>query len=161
MEQNNTVRDLEVAFFAAKDVARTLQTQYDSLVSDMKRDAEHKILLFADALLSKELAAAHAAKRAAQSSLTGERERLALVGVNAPFPIGTKLQKTTGGTYNKKTVYGILEAVTSSTVFPDNIADYRRPHIGTFLVRLLKQDGSPSLRIDSSLWWWTRIDADA
>lgn len=45
-------------------------------------------------------------------------------------------------------IEGIVETVRSTTVFPENTAQWRCPGIGQPIVRLLKKDGSPSKRFE-------------
>ena len=41
-------------------------------------------------------------------------------------------------------VVGLVEVVRTKTVFPENMASYRKPSVGAVIIRKLKKDGTPS-----------------
>lgn len=67
----------------------------------------------------------------------------------------------------QRRVEGIVETVRSTTAFAVNVGTWRRPAVGTPLVRLLKKDGSPALGFDglSNRWdgesIWKLVDDGA
>ncbi len=138
------------------------KNQFDSML----RDAEKKINSFLDLFYATPLPLLRESATAAYNALLAERERLALNGVGAPYPLGTTLKKTrhTGGTWGRaeKIQHGLLEAVTQKTKWQDNLGSWQRPQVGDYIVRYLKSDGAPSIRIDPSpsfsSWDWTPVD---
>lgn len=47
-----------------------------------------------------------------------------------------------------KRIDGVVETVTSATVFPGNTAYYNKPRRGSIIVRLLKGDGTPGVKFE-------------
>lgn len=47
---------------------------------------------------------------------------------------------------SREMIFGVVETVTSKTTWPDNTASWRKPGIGSAIVRLLKKDGSPGVK---------------
>jgi hypothetical protein len=86
----------------------------------------------------------------------------AMAGVNAKWPIGTKLGKKTGahGLYRigEHTIYGVYEPVTRDTKHPDNYASYARAHIGSYIVRLYNKSGELGKRYDTSTYGWEPVE---
>lgn len=154
-----TEQELQKAKQVADARLRNVKGEYDNAIYNAKRDAATKIRLFFDSIYEETIVALQTAAWDADTALKVEQERLALTGDKAPYPLGTRLKKTTGRRFSPKTVYGMLEAVTRDTEYQDNLARYSRPAIGSFVVRLLKTDGTLSKKIDvGSLNWWTPVD---
>lgn len=85
--------------------------------------------------------------RAANVAYYAALEVSALAGEGCPVPIGTKLVKwESTNRYERGKLeaiaFGVVEAVTSQTVHPSNAADYSKADIGTFIIRMLKKDGT-------------------
>jgi hypothetical protein len=146
-----SIKDLERALNKADSDESTIK----AIVSDerygMKCDAERRIQLFLDTKYGKRLRELREVASAAQQRLTEEKERVALSGKNAPFPIGSKVVSIRSGRYAsdpKTSLYGIVEAVTRETILPDNQGRWNHPNIGSFVVRLLKADGTPSKKVE-------------
>ena len=152
-----TVEDLEKRLEQADSELRTATNLYHSKRTEMVYDAERKIKLFLDSIYGSEIDELNTRKWAADAALKSERERLALAGVNAPYPIGTKLQKDIGRRYDRKLVYGVVEAVTRETQWQDNLSRWNRPRIGAFVVRFLKTNGEPSVKIDTYIAGWEPV----
>jgi len=97
----------------------------------------------------------------AQDAYDTECERVALTGDGALYPLGTRLTKDTHPHHEKwknKIVFGVVEAITRTSVIPDSLAVYSRPAIGSFVVRLLKVDGTPAKNFETSFHGWTPVD---
>ena len=155
----------ETVFYKAEEEFRVARREFDNALSKMKEDAERKIRLFlATTDLSKNVRDTMLAANEAERLMLEQKEKAALNGTHAPFPLGTKLKRIKrDGHYNEKTVFGVVEAVTRETVLPDSVAysrhSWRKPSIGSFIVRILKNDGSPSKNFENVYESWEPIDA--
>lgn len=88
-----------------------------------------------------------------------EHSRLAEAGVGAPLPLGSKVYRDRLSRYGNHIVgtdYGIVEAVTTKTVFAANLTN--TPYPGRFIVRLLKKDGTPGLGFDTFVGNWKLVE---
>lgn len=71
-----------------------------------------------------------------------------------PVIPGTELVRwATGSWYHSPGTFlqdaiGIFEIVSFDSKFPENLSEYSRPKVGSYIVRLLKKDGTPSLKFD-------------
>ena len=54
----------------------------------------------------------------------------------------------------KEPVFGIIQTYTPGVLLPDNTANYAKPRIGSVIVRLLKKNGKPGLKIDRGFNSW-------
>lgn len=113
----------------------------------------------ANRLYDDRIVAARTAYRDARIAVEEERERVALTGANAPYPLGTKLYKWeliptdrwSRTSEWKVTATGVMEAITRASEHPGNAADYSRAKIGQFVVRLYKKDGTLGARYDTEI----------
>jgi len=140
---------------------RAVKNEHDRLVEQAISDAKRKIWKFYTSIYGADLNRLNANLQTLEQALLEEKERLALAGSNAPYPVGTRMKKLISGKYRwseKKTVFGVLEAVTRETVIPDNLASYSRPTIGSYVIRILKADGTPSKKIEQSWYGWVSED---
>lgn len=88
----------------------------------------------------------------AEKALDNEKDRLARLGKGGKYPVGTKLVRKKP-TYKWSSTlvdrFGVYECVTTDSQFPVPRSGRRyrddRPELGSYVVRLLKKDGSPSL----------------
>jgi hypothetical protein len=93
----------------------------------------------------------------AKKLLDEERSRIAKASQDHPYPLGTLMYEYNVGKLDRKKFKtgkeGIFEIVTNETQFPANIA-YRK-EIGKYIVRVLKKDGTPGLKIETNweLYW--------
>lgn len=156
--------DLEKAFYAIQEQEREAERAYNQEYERMKQDAIRKLNLFMATLhITKNWDELRQARVKAFQLMTDEKERKAVAGTNAPFPLGTKLKfvKRTGR-YSETTKFGVVEAVTRETVLPETITNarysYLKPNIGDFIVRLLKADGTLSKNIDKIHGGWLPLD---
>lgn len=99
-----------------------------------------------------EYAAAEAEAIAAEKALVAEKDRIALLGQGAPFPIGSTVRETHqysrwGLTevpkVNQRT--GVFEVVTSETKLSRSGSGMRHPVVGEYIIRLHKKDGKLGL----------------
>lgn len=142
--------------------AREVKDQHELAIDNALRIAKRNIRQFYDSIYGAELLRTTTEQQVAEKALVEEIERLAVKGNDAPWPIGTKLMRIVNkGRYSwseKKTEYGILEAVTRNTVLPDNLGYWNKPSIGSYIVRMLKTDGTLSKKISSVTYSWVAVD---
>lgn len=62
----------------------------------------------------------------------------------------------------EKRIEGVVETVRSTTRFPESAARWRRPNIGSGIVRLLKKDGTAGLKFETMGDWkaWQLADPE-
>lgn len=102
--------------------------------------------------------------------------QLAQSAHDAPYPLGTRMieTKTPSFSIRGKSVptgrVGIVEPVTKDTIHPDNLGSYTRADIGSYIVRILKKDGTPSknyVRFTKNyankwdIWDWIKEEPDS
>ena len=152
---------LEKAKYDTFNAYQAKRNERDSLVRAATEEAKRKIELFYNGMYEAEVKRLWTEARTANEACEAETVANAKANKGAPWPVGTKLlQVHNRGRYNERTEYGILEVYTHDSVCQDNIR-YGKPHIGAFVVRLLKADGTPSKKIDkidTHHGYWTPID---
>jgi hypothetical protein len=159
--------NLEKAFFAIQDQLREAELEYTKTQLGLRQQVDRNINLFMATLdITKTVADLREAHVKAGKLMIEEKERKASAGENAPYPIGTKMHRTKSirraGRYrgDETTIYGVIEGVTRETVFPDTMGhrSWRKPSIGSFIIRLLKADGTPSKNFDTIGGYWSPVD---
>lgn len=72
----------------------------------------------------------------------------------------SKFRYTPGG-FVPTGVTGVIELCTHDSKFGNNVSDYSKPDIGKLFIRILKKDGTPSLKFDAKYtlgdelpYWW-------
>ena len=93
----------------------------------------------------------HEARYAAEQIMLAAKEKAALKGDGAPWPVGTRLQKWAKRSrweseYHPLEEFGVLEAVTRELKFAENRSGYSIPAVGTYIIRLEKKDGTLGLK---------------
>jgi hypothetical protein len=98
----------------------------------------------------------------AVSALEDEKIRMALSGEDGKLPVGTRVRRKDYGGYGTKPtfIYGVIEVRTRQTEFPQNLADYSIPSLGSRFVRICKADGTPGKRIARYALDWERADGN-
>lgn len=123
-------------------------------------DATKNIEAFFDLVYGEELEVLEAAAAEAQDALDTALEQEALSGIGAPYPVGTRLFKTTQkhSWEAPTTTYGVVDVMTRQSEFPSNESGWRRPQIGTFIVRQLVAGGERGKKYDTSFRDWKPVD---
>lgn len=103
------------------------------------------------------LSALRSAEADARAALRTEEDAKARAATGTTYPVGTVLLHWKRHPYAKPSYAhdgqrGVLEIVTTDSCFPGNVS--HRPSIGKEIVRLLKKDGTPSLRYDTWFSDW-------
>jgi hypothetical protein len=138
---------------------RSEQSQYQ-----VKREHEFRELLCAETapLFDAKIEAALTVKLEADKRLAEAREAEALTGEGAPYPLGTILYEWVREyRYHDNSPMrlsgrrGILEAVTRESLFPVNMRSYSLPSVGSFIIRLLKKDGTTGKQFENPYKWET------
>jgi hypothetical protein len=147
-----SIDELRAISRAADDVLNSTQDEKNRTIRELVRAAEKQISAEQGLVYDARIDALRTRAVAARSELNAALEELAVSGTNAPMPIGTRLvqwdYRGWNRVYNKTGVIGVVEAVTRNTVHPDNKAAYQLAGIGSFIIRHLKKDGSPSKKYD-------------
>lgn len=146
------------------DALAAASADADRAVRDLEYEIDAKAREAASAVRATfrdQLATLRATRAAASKALDDARVEAA---ISSNPMIGRKVQKTFSkpvyrGSYRSREVigYGIFEVCTSTTVFPSNQRHWL-PDIGETFIRLLKKDGTPSLKIDRQTTGWVAID---
>jgi hypothetical protein len=159
--------DLEKAFFAIQDQLRIAEMEYTKTQLGLRQEVERNINRFMATLdITKTVADLREAHVKAGKLMIEEKERKAQAGENAPYPIGTKMKCTKlvrrHGRYrgDETTIYGVVEGVTRDTVLPMTMGcrSWRKPAIGSYIVRILKADGTPGKNFEELYDRWTPMD---
>lgn len=90
---------------------------------------------------------------ATRKVMVEELDRIARMGGEGKFAVGTKVahEKSLGSGYyygrSKVMEYGLIECVTTDSVFPEprSRRGNKNPQVGTFIIRLIKKNGSTGL----------------
>jgi len=147
---------------AAQRAYNDQKRTHESTVREAIWEAERRIKHFFDGIYGADQFRLWKELTEIESALTAEKERIALEGANSLYPLGTKVtrMKRVGRSYLSKEepIYGVVEAVTRETVIPENLASYSRPSVGSFIVRLLKGDGTPSKKFENLYDHWKPVD---
>lgn len=103
------------------------------------------------------LSALRGAEADARAALLTEEDAKARAAAGTTYPVGTVLLHWKRHPYAKPSYThdgqrGVLEIVTTDSRFGGNIS--HAPTIGKEIVRLLKKDGTPSLRYDTWISDW-------
>ncbi len=110
----------------------------------------------ADILFGDVIDASRLALRDAEKAVEAEADAKARVATDGKYPAGTKLYEWSrsqwGGPRQKTGRVGIYECVTLDSKFPASME--HRPHIGQWIVRVMKKDGTPSLVTDRWATSW-------
>lgn len=136
-EELSAARDAE---YAAGKILREAEARRD----DAKRAAAAKAgEAFADELR----AAIHAvnAARSARVEVQGRTPAHEWTGQR----VVSKVPRGSGWRPDYVDRFGVVEMVQVETVLPGNTSSWRRPEIGSPIVRILKKDGSPGLAFET------------
>ncbi len=128
-------------------------------VEDARDDARSAALAEVNARFRDQLVAADAAIAAAK--LAHENAKIANQTSNPVVgKIVSKSVQVKDGRWRWKTVdiKGIVEVTTSETIFPANKLAWKIPSGGDLFVRLLKNDGTPGVRIDNYNNQWKLVE---
>ncbi len=141
------IDELQSAYNKAWSRGRELESEISRFKSE-KRDAfEAALQAEVSARYGVQLRASNEAIGLAQRQLSEEKERIALTGDGAPYPLGTRLVQWEwprwGGKPAPTKHMGIVDAITSKSEHPANVR-YGRAQIGQYVVRLIKKDGTTS-----------------
>lgn len=144
------LEDLQKAHWDAGNACRDLQCERDEKRWESVKAFERELDERLDAEYGERLRALIQAERDAEQAYLAEKEKDA--AKDAPYPIGTKMVEWTEpyrSFYNevpKKPTgrTGVIELVTRETQHPANLR-YGKASVGSYVIRLLKKDGTPSL----------------
>lgn len=154
---NEKLKELQAAHWAVDEELSELNRDRRERERQLQREIEATLITeFNEAILSLKAKVAEAKK-----AFDEERSRLAKEKPGHPYPLGTVMceweyESKWSRKMAKTGKEGIFEIVTNETQFPKNI-EYRK-EIGSYIVRILKKDGTPSLRIDTGWSWWKPKD---
>lgn len=145
-----TIEELEAERDRARMGVMRLETAHSADLRRLTAEFERKLRDELDAKYKKPLAELKAAEATAQAAL--DAALVAVAGARE-LPKGTlyewrrKESRPWARDYALRPTgrRGVLEVVTRGSAFPSNQGSWRRPAVGTVIVRLLKKDGSPSL----------------
>lgn len=140
--------------------AANLKVHELTIARDKKQDAflryeRTRIAMAIEIEFGASLRAALEARRIARDAHDSAIEADALSGKGSKYPVGTQMEEwgTRSMGYRRTPppavrtgVRGIIEAITRESVHPANSAAYSRAHVGSFVIRLLKKNGTPSQR---------------
>lgn len=92
-----------------------------------------------------------------------ERDRVAVEEPDTPLPVGTKVyewqtqfsswHEMKPSEYRLTGRVGVIEVVTSQTVFPANLR-YSKPSVGSWIIRLLDKSGNPTKKFVTGIGGW-------
>lgn len=148
---------------AYRSSQRAVERERDSLIEAARKNIDESMLAKHGAEIERlRVIAVESGKM-----MVAEQDRVAVLAKDAPYPMGTRLMKmmvdpNTRYSRVQKQIptgkFGVLEVVTSDTVFASNLT-WRKPGIGDYIVRCLKKDGSPSLKFERfRKWQWKPAD---
>lgn len=151
---------------------KTLETEYEQAERRLQEcreviDRESRAAVARiEAHFSDDRRCLESALGSAKLAMDTEKSRLALAGEGAPWPVGTRLTKqervhdkyyspyySPMATPRYDTLFGVLEAVTSETQFPDNLGKGNIPPIGEFIVRLELKGGKLGKKFERPYNW--------
>lgn len=142
--------------------ARQARRAYAELKEKRDEEKRKRLSLASEAINSdlanvygEKLSALYDAQLAAEQAERDALTTRALSGEGAPFPLGTKMAEWSRGYSHSHALkltgkVGVIEAVTEQSEFPENMGSWRRPAIGSFVIRMVKKDGSKSLKTVSA-----------
>lgn len=149
MREQVSIEQLEAALEEAERDYYTLESERNSKRNKLLSEAEGKINSAINAEYSERQDSLRAALRSAKDAVNAAREARALSGAGAPYPLGTKLfEWENQDRWNRKMVptgkIGLIEAITSTSEHSGTDSVWRRADIGSYVIRILKKDGTPS-----------------
>lgn len=152
-----TIEELREARHAAERAYNCRKTERDAFVRERLAAARDAIEAEAQVIYGEDVAALSLAAANESDAESIAIESAALAGVDAKFPVGSKLVEwatprdhwthRVTGSIKPTGRTGIYEAVTRATHFPGNLAPYSYPAVGSFIIRLHKKDGTLGLQI--------------
>jgi hypothetical protein len=88
-----------------------------------------------------------------------KKARIEFATANAPFLIGTKMVKwdkkyncwlSSSTTPNPivELAAGVFDVVTDDTVFPEGMSQYKKPRVGSYIIRLTRKDGTLGIKFE-------------
>lgn len=148
MDLETLEREASEALARHEDAVR----KRESAIRKAVRSAEDNAKRFFGLLMDDEIARLLRDSSEKRTRYLAALERNNAEDDNAPCPIGTKVRRKKNVSHGYTPSYveetGILALVTRETRLPANTATYSRPKVGSFIVRILKKDGTPGTRLD-------------
>ena len=147
--QSTDIETLRLTAGRTAEALRAIRQRRDEYARERLRIEEERITeemeaLYGDAIREAERAASDAAK-----ALTEVAELVALTGDGCSVPLGSRLvrwERAYAGGPKKPTKTGIVEAITRNSLHPAKSSGYSRANVGEFVIRILKQDGTPGAK---------------
>jgi hypothetical protein len=129
-----------------------LESKRSTFIREASTDSDRNIRHYTDVLFLSDIRTAQKAESAAYTAWQEEVEAEALK--NVPQPVGTRYVRwdriTTrdqkGYIWRQTEDVAVLEVVTRTTRFADNLASYSQPAVGQMILRLLKKNGEVGLK---------------
>jgi len=149
------IKELEIIELRANKSYHDLVLKHRMEVDDAANEARRLAREAADLKYNSAIQKALNDLSDAKAAVLDAKTALALTGDGAPAPIGTVLyewrrKKYSSYTYAKGTSLsgrvGVVTPVTKDFVHPANIGSYSQAKVGSFVLRLLKKDGTPGLQ---------------
>lgn len=160
MRETPKLKELEAAVDAADKKLRDIR---DRVEREQSEETE-KILASIAAKYAAQIAVARKECSDACEQYISEKERVALLAEDAPWPLGTKLvewgrkgacPRSSDPLVPLRT--GVLEVLTCKSERPDNFSGLWNVHeIGSYIIRILKNDGTPSKEFFSAVFGYRR-----
>ncbi len=149
-----TIDALQNALSDADKAERVLQREHEQAVVEARRRVNEEF--------REHLNAASSARFAAQKALDDAKiaERSADQRVGKEMILITYRFSNYGRKRIREETRGIVEVMTPETVLPENLR-YGRPINGELIVRLLKKDGTPGIKIGTLHSGWKTLDEQA
>lgn len=125
-----------------------LKRVHDEKAYDLKREAERKIDAELQAEFGEQLTALYRAMLDAKDQLRDGKDRIARIGEGGFAKPGERFvewnRRWPSSPLTKTGRVGIVECVTKDSRFSERLSNWRAPSIGSFIIRFLKKDGTPS-----------------
>lgn len=162
--------ELQREMYRLRGEASKIKNMRDMWIYDRERAAKATIEAEAAPIFAERINAAQKALAAATQAYEDTKIAEAQAGVDAKYPIGTKMAKWrrkyrySYGSDNPWTEqtgdFGIVEVITRESQHPANFADYSRASLGSIVIRKLKKDGTPSAQYVKFHDWYAWFPAD-
>ncbi len=152
-----TIEELETALNDAENNRYRLQRKKDDEIRDAVDNFREKTQTEVGLKYDADIISLQEKKATAHMALADAKTALALSGEGSEYPIGTILvewhrRKYTSWSYGNNYILsgkkGIVQPVTKDFVHPANLSSYSRASTGTFVIRILKKDGTPGLQYE-------------